>query len=70
VLGWAPHYLEDIVHGRAARNATSEFLLDALLVNLVSGLKADIAALAEDLGRINAKIGAFIDLATSARRPA
>jgi hypothetical protein len=70
VLGWAPQYLDDIVHGRAARTATSEVLLDALFVSLVSGLRPDIAALAEDLGRIDAKIGAFIDLATSARRPA
>lgn len=68
VLGWAPQYLDDIVHGRAARNATSEILLGALLVNLVSGMRADLAAFAEDVGRIDAKLGAFTDLATSARR--
>jgi hypothetical protein len=31
VLGWAPQYLDDIAHGEAAANVTSEVLLDALL---------------------------------------
>jgi hypothetical protein len=70
VLGWVPQYLDDIAHGRAARNATSKVLLGALHVSMGRSLKADIAALAEDLARIDAKIGAFMDLATSARRSA
>jgi transcriptional regulator with XRE-family HTH domain len=68
VLGWAPQYLGDIAHGRAAGNATDEVMLDALLVTLASGLRADMAGLAEGVRRINEKINKLIEL-TAQRQP-
>jgi transcriptional regulator with XRE-family HTH domain len=69
VLGWAPQYLDDIAHGGVADNAPSDVLLDTLLVNLMSGLRADMAGLSESVHRVNEKTRTLIELLTRQASP-
>jgi hypothetical protein len=72
VLEWDPQHLLNIVSGRADANVTRESLLAALLAKLgteEAGLRAAIAALTDDVRRVDAKIDILAELVTRRDSP-
>lgn len=60
VLEWDPQYLRNVLDGKTPPNPTPESALHAQLAEQVTGMRADIAALAQDVRRINGKADRLI----------
>lgn len=74
VLQWDPQYLRNVLDGKTPANPTPASALHAQLAKQVTEMRADIAALAQDVRRNNgkadrliAKIDWLIQLATRRR---
>jgi hypothetical protein len=71
LLGWGPHHLNNLIHGRAADYLTIKSPAETNFAAqpAVSALRADVAGLTEDVHRIDGKIDTIIETLQSPGSP-